>query len=818
MVAGSKCRVVGYEISVKITCIVEKGTGSGPIRITVGKTGKRYVESSENFYFRQPMPKSIYPSFGPVSGGTKLSISGTNLDIGSNVSVHLDNLPCKVVENRRVSGEIICITSKGKRIYDVSAIRVQIDDAVRIFDSRFSYRPDPTVDSISPTASFVSGGRKIIVDGHHFDSVLSAKMFLLSSVDQPIEIVSELSDCQILNSTKMICTSPAVTLPTNHRNIDLSSYARWPVGFIMDDVQEVRNLGYQVQLTTVPDPQFTPFNGVKIQSSEQPLIIQGDFLAQAATLDEYTVFVGTEHCQVFVLEAHQLLCRLPPVMPAATDDSGIELSGGQPMVVVRVGQLRVELGLIEYDDASALLRMNMKRLFFIIGSGVLIFVAAAILIVILWRRRSSEHERDYKRIQMQMEQMETSVRNECKQAFAELQTDMTDLTMAIDDAGIPFNDRSEFISRLLFRDSTDMSMISGYNNSGQMGVYTSQMPIAIGQFDSLLWNRQFLFIFVEMAETDLAMTASERSILASLLMSVLSRNMNYCTDIVLSLLSHHIEQMAQGKKGVPIHLLFRQSDSLIEKLFQHWLTVCLYPYLCDPCGPGRNFYLLYKALKCQTEKGPVDATTGHARYSLSEQKLLRESVDAHSINLMIIPVEGFDQAPVHCRVLLCDTISQVKAKFLDLLYKNHPFSQRMTIDNFDLEWRCPKKGSVLLLDDDRPHMKGMKRLNTVGHYNIPNNALLAMQPRNQHSFTFRSGSSDTTCSAWSSQHLIDTAGSPISNDVQYYHLSSPSSGYGSLGRPYHSMSLDKRKKMSKGQSITMTRNIPEVYLTRLLTW
>src|SRR5690606_10844732 len=111
------------EVSVKITCIVEKGTGSGPIRITVGKTGKRYVESSENFYFKQPMPKSIYPSFGPVSGGTKLSISGTNLDIGSNVSIHLDNLPCKVVETRRVSGEIICITSKSKRIYDVSAVR-----------------------------------------------------------------------------------------------------------------------------------------------------------------------------------------------------------------------------------------------------------------------------------------------------------------------------------------------------------------------------------------------------------------------------------------------------------------------------------------------------------------------------------------------------------------------------------------------------------------------------------------------------------------------------------------------------------------------
>uniref|UniRef100_A0A7E4V2I7 Plexin-A4 n=1 Tax=Panagrellus redivivus TaxID=6233 RepID=A0A7E4V2I7_PANRE len=816
MVAGSKCRVVGYQVSVKITCIVESGTGSGPIRITVGKTGKRFVESKEHFVFKEPVPMAIFPAFGPMSGGTKLTISGTNLDLGSNVSVHLDNLSCKVVEGPRASGEIVCITAPSARVYDVSGIRVQIDGAVRVFNSKFSYRPDPYVDGITPTASFVSGGRIIVVDGRNFNSVTDAKMFLLSSAEQPIEIVSQFGDCQIVNSTRMLCTSPAVSLPTSHHNIDLSSYARWPIGFIMDEVKEVRNLGYRVQLTTVPDPQFTPFTGIKIQSPEQPLIIQGNFLAQAATIDEYSVTVGIERCPVFVLEAHQLLCRMPSRMPAATDDLGNPLNGGHAMVVVRVGAIRSELGLIEYDDASALLRMDTKRAFLLFGAGFFLLATAAVLIVVLWRRRSNEHERDYKRIQMQMEQMETSVRNECKQAFAELQTDMTDLTMAIDDAGIPYNDRAEFISRLLFRDSTDMSMLSGWNGSGQMGIYSNNMPIALGQFDSLLWNRQFLFIFVQNAEMDISMTASERSTLASLLISALSRNMSYCTDIVLSLLSHHIENMAKGRRNAPVHLLFRQSESLIEKLFQHWLTICLYPYLCDPSGPGRNFYLLYKALKCQTEKGPVDVTTGNARYSLSEQKLLRESIDAQVINLQIIPTDGFDQAPIACRVLQCDTISQVKAKFLDMLYKNQPYSQRITIDHFDLEWRCPRRGCVLLLDDDKPQAKGMKRLNTIAHYNIPNNALLAMQSRSQHSFTFRSGSSDTTCSAWSSTHLIENAASPTaSSDVQYYHLTPPmSSGYNSLSRPYSSLG---KKKVFKGHSVNTTRNIPEVYLTRLLT-
>ena len=108
---------------------------------------------------------------------------------------------------------------------------------------------------------------------------------------------------------------------------------------------------------------------------------------------------------------------------------------------------------------------------------------------------------------------------------------------------------------------------------------------------------------------------------------------------------------------------------MVEKLFQLWLAICLHPYLVGPSGPGRSLYLLYKAIKYQTEKGPVDCVTGDARYSLSEQNLLREQVDASPVSLLVMPAEGFEQVPVMCKVLDCDTISQVKAKILDQLYR-----------------------------------------------------------------------------------------------------------------------------------------------------
>lgn len=39
---------------------------------------------------------------------------------------------------------------------------------------------------------------------------------------------------------------------------------------------------------------------------------------------------------------------------------------------------------------------------------------------------------------------------------------------------------------------------------------------------------------------------------------------------------------------------------------------------------------------------------------------------------------------IQCKVLDCDTISQVKSKILDALYKNTPFSMRPSIHEVDL--------------------------------------------------------------------------------------------------------------------------------------
>ena len=77
-------------------------------------------------------------------------------------------------------------------------------------------------------------------------------------------------------------------------------------------------------------------------------------------------------------------------------------------------------------------------------------------------------------------------------------------------------------------------------------------------------------------------------------------------------------------------------------------------------------YLLYRAVKNQLEKGPIDVITGEARYSLSEQKLIRQKVD---IVVLDATVETEDGLRVPVKLLDCDTISQAKEKMLDAVFK-----------------------------------------------------------------------------------------------------------------------------------------------------
>lgn len=103
---------------------------------------------------------------------------------------------------------------------------------------------------------------------------------------------------------------------------------------------------------------------------------------------------------------------------------------------------------------------------------------------------------------------------------------------------------------------------------------------------------------------------------------------------------------------------------------------------------GEPLYLLLRAIQYQVDKGPVDAVTGKAKRTLNDSRLLREDVDFRPLTLVVLagpgPVGSSTTQRVPARVLDTDTITQVKEKVLEQVYKGTPFSQRPSVHALDL--------------------------------------------------------------------------------------------------------------------------------------
>lgn len=171
---------------------------------------------------------------------------------------------------------------------------------------------------------------------------------------------------------------------------------------------------------------------------------------------------------------------------------------------------------------------------------------------------------------------------------------------------------------------------------------------------------------------------------------------------------------------------------MVEKMLTNWLAISMYDYLKD--SAGSSLFLLFSAIKHQIEKGPVDAITHDARYSLFEARLLREQVDYAMVTIHVVQEEQGDK--VVCRVNDCDTISQVKCKVLDALYKNTAHSLRPNVLDVDLEWRHGRGGHLILQDEDltTKTLNGWRRLNTLRHYGIKDFAVMSLVSKQNDNF------------------------------------------------------------------------------------
>ncbi|KAL5015009.1 hypothetical protein ScPMuIL_009279 [Solemya velum] len=415
-----------------------------------------------------------------------------------------------------------------------------------------------------------------------------------------------------------------------------------------------------------------------------------------------------------------------------------------------------------------------------------------------------------KKMQFQMDNLEAKVAKECKEAFAELQTDMTELNS--DYSGqivIPYWDYRTYCMKVLFpqeheNDHPVTRQEMEFEYRGQ------DKEKGLRLFSQLINNKTFLLIFIRTLEgNQQRFNMRDRVNLASLMSVALQTKMEYATDILKTLLAELIEKSLEGKSP---KLLLRRTESVAEKMLTNWFTFLLYKFLRD-CA-GEPLFMLYQAIKQQVSKGPVDAFTNEARYSLSEDKLIRQQLDYKPMTILVQDLEQQYGQPQQVKVLDCDTISQVKEKILDAIYKNAPFSSRPGRNDVDLEWHTGMKGQLILQDDDNTtKMDGeYKKVNTLAHYKVLDGAFVTLVPKQSQSIYNISLSSEKSV-AKLYDNLAFSGRSPSLNRTLSptgIHIDVDGCGI----KQYHLVKQHDSETHKEGDR--GSKMVSEIYLTRLL--
>ncbi|NWI27184.1 PLXA2 protein, partial [Sula dactylatra] len=738
-VAGVQCTPLPdqYVVAEQIVCEMGQalpGISSGPVLLCIGECKPEFTaKSTEQYMFVTPVVSFLNPSRGPESGGTMVTISGHYLGAGSRVSVLLGNQTCEFYG--RSMNEIVCVSAPSAHGLGAVHVSISVDRAQLERTLLFEYIDDPKVQHIEPEWSIASGHTPLTVTGSNLDVIQEPRIRVKYNGKEFVNV------CKVVNATALACLAPPLT-PEYRPGLDAVERPD-EFGFIFNNVQSL--LVYNdTKFIYYPNPTFELLSptGVLEQKPGSPIILKGRNLcppAPGGAKLNYTVLIGETPCAVTVSET-QLLCEPPNLT-------------GQHKVMVRVGGIIFSPGSVSIISDSLL---TLPAIVSIAAGGSLLLIIV-IIVLIAYKRKSRENDLTLKRLQMQMDNLESRVALECKEAFAELQTDINELTSDLDRSGIPYLDYRTYAMRVLFPGIEDHPVLRELEvqGNGQQSVEK-----ALKLFAQLINNKVFLLTFIRTLELQRSFSMRDRGNVASLIMTGLQGKLEYATDVLKQLLSDLIEKNLENKNHPK--LLLRRTESVAEKMLTNWFAFLLHKFLKE-CA-GEPLFMLYCAIKQQMEKGPIDAITGEARYSLSEDKLIRQQIEYKTLILNCVNPDNENSPEIPVKVLNCDTITQVKEKILDAVYKNVPYSQRPRAVDMDLEWRQGRIARVVLQDEDiTTKIEGdWKRLNTLMHYQVSDRSVVALVPKQTSSYNIPASASISRTSISRYDSTFRYTGSPDS--------------------------------------------------------
>src|SRR3984893_2930283 len=139
-------------------CVPLAGTVFVVLLCAVGLEGKAQAQSSE------PTVTNVNPNTGPTSGGTGVTITGTNFSGATAVSFGSNAAASFTVNS---ATQITAPSPAGVGTVDVTVTTAGCTSAISSSD-RFTYGPAPTVTNVNPNTGPTSGGTSVTITGTNF--------------------------------------------------------------------------------------------------------------------------------------------------------------------------------------------------------------------------------------------------------------------------------------------------------------------------------------------------------------------------------------------------------------------------------------------------------------------------------------------------------------------------------------------------------------------------------------------------------------------------------------------------------------------------
>ncbi|XP_054023740.1 plexin-C1 [Dryobates pubescens] len=639
--------------------------------------------------------RSIEPLWISTLGKSEITVRGENFTRASGIKLVLAGITgCKtdIIKVRNVLNDTQMTFALPPTRKEAKSICVQAAGKKCSPPMTLHYVSLPSCVGITPNTSWISGGRRITTIGRNFNVVDSVII----------------SDEQRANLTVARC--PGNESEYHYLTPSLSHAAE---GKVVDMLLKVETTFIPcVKLHYHPDPVFINYQLHTELDPDLELKIykENDNLNISKTeVEVYLSYLnGAQTKRIWFSvqnitkkpDRSTILCRFKREGTDRIDFSTVKVF--------------VKLGNFEHE-----VKPTSSHIYLYVLILLPIVVGVIIVAFIVTRYKSKELTRKQSQ---QLELLEYEIRKEIREGFAELQMDELDV---VDSFGtVPFLDYKHFALRTFFPES-----------GGYASIFSEDMPQSRDQtskdesfnmLHALICNKNFLVTLIHTLEKQKNFSVKDRCLFASFLTIALQTKLVYLTHILEVLTKDLMEQSS----NVQPKLLLRRTESVVEKLLTNWMSVCLSGFLRETIG--EPFYLLVTTLNQRINKGPVDAITCKALYTLNEDWLLWQVSEFRTVTLNVL----FEKLPENARgeacqslpvnVLDCDTIGQAKEKSLQAFLNKNGFLYGLQLDEMGLELVSEEQPRELLDVDGSSEVleDGIRKLNTIGHYEISNGATI----------------------------------------------------------------------------------------------